>query len=231
VKLVVFDLDGTLTQTMGVDVECFVIAVTEVLQLPEIDQDWNSYEHVTDEGVIRELFMRSFGRQAQPRDTIPVVDRFIELLAARQLSDGTAFSEISGATPLMDRLRGDSQWAIALATGAWRRSAQFKIRSAGLPLEGIPAAFAEDGPSREGIVRAAIDRAKETYRQLEFERIVSVGDALWDVKTARNLQFPFVGVGASSRAERLRSNGASHVLEDYRDPECFLRYLEEARIP
>lgn len=230
-KLVVFDLDGTLTQTMGVDGECFVIAVTEVLQLPEIDQNWNSYEHVTDEGVIRELFARRFGRKAQPNDTLPIVDRLIELLGARHLADGSAFSEIAGATPLINRLRGDSQWSIALATGAWRRSAEFKIRSAGLPLSGIPAAFAEDGPSREGIVRAAIDRAKETYRQPEFERIVSVGDALWDVKTARNLRFPFLGVGASGRAERLRSNGVSHVLEDYRDPERFLRYLEEARIP
>ena len=81
--------------------------------------------------------------------------------------------------------------------------------AAQLPAKDIPAAFAEDGPSRESIVRAAIERAKAQYRVRHFERIVSVGDAVWDVRAARRLQLPFVGVGTGQRAVLLREEGAS----------------------
>src|SRR5256885_12360749 len=43
----------------------------------------------------------------------------------------------------------------------------------------LPIAFAEDGPTREDIVRSAIARAAACYEQLSFERVVLLGDAVW----------------------------------------------------
>jgi phosphoglycolate phosphatase-like HAD superfamily hydrolase len=231
VKLVVFDLDGTLTRTNRVDEECFTLAVTEILPLTQLDQNWDDYEHVTDDGITQQLFARRFGRHPVPDETERIVDRFVELLAERHGMDTSDFSQIAGAGALVNQLKGNSSWRIALATGAWRRSAEFKIHRAALPLDGVPSAFAEDGPSRESVVRTAIERAARTYGQSEFERVVSVGDALWDVKTARNLRLPFIGIAGGQKAGLLRDNGASHVIEDYRDMERCLRYLEEAETP
>jgi len=230
VKLAVFDLDGTLTHTNAVDDECFVHAFLETLQLTDLNRNWNGYEHVTDEGVTRQIFIEQFGRYPAPEETGRIVDRFLDRLIASHAADASKFVEIRGASSLVQRLR-DSGWAVALATGAWRRSAEFKIQRAGLQIQDIPAAFAEDGPSREGIVRAAIERAGVLHRQSEFERIISVGDAIWDVKTARNLSLAFLGIASGARAALLRDNGASHVIEDYRDPERCLQYLDEAQIP
>ena len=56
-------------------------------------------------------------------------------------------------------LKEDSGWTVAIATGCWQVSARFKMAAAGIPVEGLPAAFADDGPSRESIVRMAIERA------------------------------------------------------------------------
>ena len=69
-KLVVFDLDGTLTRTNDVDGECFVRAFMETLQLAELNQDWDSYEQVSDEGVTRQIFVERFGRH--PHSMKPV---------------------------------------------------------------------------------------------------------------------------------------------------------------
>ncbi len=230
-KLVVFDLDGTLTRTNDVDEECFVRAFMETLQLAELNQDWDSYEQVSDEGVTRQIFAERFGRHPAPDETSRIIDRFVDLLDASHGADASAFEEIPGAVRLLRQIRQDPDWAIALATGAWRRSAEFKIQRAALPVTDLPSAFAEDGPSREAIVHTAIERARKQYRQEKFERITSVGDALWDVKTARNLGLSFLGIASGARALVLRDNGASHVIEDYRDPDRCLQYLNEAQAP
>ena len=39
-RLVIFDIDGTLTETMKVDEECFVRSFAEVFGFTDIDTDW-----------------------------------------------------------------------------------------------------------------------------------------------------------------------------------------------
>jgi beta-phosphoglucomutase-like phosphatase (HAD superfamily) len=158
-KLVVFDLDGTLTRTCLVDGECYAQSVMEALGIQHVNTDWSAYEHATDEGIIGQIFVERFGRPPGPREREGVKDRFIKLLTDRCAASATEFVEVLGAGLLVAQLLHEEGWAVALATGAWRRSAEFKIRQAGLPLANVPSAFAEDGPSREAIVQAAIERA------------------------------------------------------------------------
>ena len=160
-----------------------------------------------------------------------MVERFVELLSRHHDSDSALFAEIPGASAFLTELHENPEWGIALATGGWKHSAEFKIRAAGLPLVNFPAAFAEDGPSREAIVQTAIDRASAWYQCGEFERIVSVGDAIWDIKTARQLNLPFLGVADEPRATLLRDNGARHVVENFLDPVQCLRWLGDAIVP
>ena len=51
-NLVMFDIDGTLTQTCAVDAACYVEAVMEVTGLRAISTDWASYRHTTDSGIL-----------------------------------------------------------------------------------------------------------------------------------------------------------------------------------
>ena len=230
-KLVVFDVDGTLTQTLRVDAECFILAVSEVVSLTTLDRNWSDYEHVTHEGILRELFLRHRGRLPEPEQSRSIADRLVELLMTRHEPDGTAFAEVPCAGSLVRYLREKASWGVAIATGSWRRSAEFKMHRAQLPASGIPAAFAEDGPSREAIVRTAIERAGASYKQSQFDRVVCVGDTLSDLRAARNLGLPFLGVGSGQRAGLLRDNGASRVIEDYCDREQCLRYMDEVKTP
>ena len=63
-----FDIDGTLTQTMALDTELYVQAVGEVLGLDAIDTDWSAYDNVTDAGVATQLIERHLDRAAEPRE-------------------------------------------------------------------------------------------------------------------------------------------------------------------
>lgn len=228
-KLAVFDLDGTLTKTFAVDGDCFLQAFVDALGIDHVNSNWAEYEHVTDSGVTNEVFARKFGRLPEPTEVSRFIDRFVESLQVRG-NEGEV-GEVPGATALLESFRAPSDWRPAIATGGWQRSARLKTRLAGIDADGIPAAFAEDGPSREAIVRTAIDRASFQYQQERFERIVSVGDAVWDVDTAKRLDLPFVGVERDERAGQLSERGASHVLRDFLDrPDC-LACLEEATVP
>src|SRR6185312_4791700 len=111
-------------------------------------------------------------------------------------TDSLSFAEIPGAAAALKMLKQDSDWAVAIATGCWRESALLKLRAANIDPEGIPAAYAEDGLSREDILKAAVSLSLVQHGMNSFERIVSIGDGLWDVRTAGRLDFAFVGIGA-----------------------------------
>jgi phosphoglycolate phosphatase-like HAD superfamily hydrolase len=225
-KLAVFDLDGTLTRTNEVDDQCFVQAFADALGIHELNTNWSEYEHVTDLGCLQQAVRTKLNRPISISETAIFIDCFVGLLRKRQIQDSTLFQEIAGAALMLARLKQSSDWTVAIATGCWQQSAQFKIEVAGIPAKGLPAAFADDGPSRESIVRTAIARAGTA-----FERIISIGDADWDVRTARRLELPFIGIGGPRRAERLRQAGARHTTENFLDQDGFMRALEEAVIP
>ena len=80
-------------------------------------------------------------------------------------------------------------------------------------------------------IQTAIARASAWYQRREFERIVSDGDAVWDVNTARQLDLPFLGVAAEPRATLLRDNGAGHIIEHFLDQGQCLQLLDDAIVP
>jgi phosphoglycolate phosphatase-like HAD superfamily hydrolase len=229
-KLVVFDLDGTLTTTFAVDVQCFVQAFSIALGIHDVNTNWAGYRYVTDSGVVLEAFRNAYGRDPDPSEVSRFIDCFVSLLTEAYSTGTDSFGEIAGARGFLAYLQQHSQWCAAIATGGWKGSARFKMTAAGINADGIPAAFAEDGPAREVIVEAAIRKASLKYGS-RFERIVLVGDAIWDVWTAQRLQLPFVGLGSGERAALLRNAGATAVIENFLDYEHCLECFEDAAIP
>lgn len=230
-RLAIFDIDGTLTETNEVDSVCFVQAMTDAHAVVEMDTNWGGYAHTTDSYITREVLREHFGRAPEDAERDRFIGRFVSLLEESRSRDASLFGEVAGASNALARLRVEPGRAVAIATGCWRGSGLMKLSAAGLETGRVPAAFAEDGVSREEILLAALRRARECYGRESFDRVVSVGDGLWDVSAARNLGFAFVGVGGGTRAAMLREAGASHVIEDFKDYGRLLRCLDEAKVP
>jgi hypothetical protein len=79
-NLIMFDTDGTLTQTFAIDAECFVRALTEVSGFEAISTDWASYQHTTDSGILDEVYHLRLERSPILSEISAVRDRFIQLL-------------------------------------------------------------------------------------------------------------------------------------------------------
>lgn len=228
-QLVIFDVDGTLTRTNAVDHECFLAALRAELALDVGDVDWAGFTHVTDHGVVHELCERALGRAPTEDEHARLVDGFMARLAAAYQRDAARFDPVPGSPSAFEHAR--ERHAVAIATGCWRRSACFKLDRVRIDHATTPAGFSEDGPARESILRAATERALAAHALARFDRIVSVGDATWDVRAAQRLGLAFVGIGKGARAEKLRAAGAATVLPDYADLAAFESALATAQSP
>jgi phosphoglycolate phosphatase-like HAD superfamily hydrolase len=222
-RLVIFDIDGTLTQTMKGDEECFVRSLAEVCGFSDVDTDWSRYKHATDSGVFHEIYESRTGRSPSANEISRFRQHFVGLLA--QVSSEAAFAAVAGAPLLLSLLADSTEHRVALATGAWRDSARLKMTSAGLRYDDYPAASSDDALDRESIIRLSIRRAVERYGKIIST--VYVGDGVWDARACRTVGIPFIGIAADDRAARLSAEGAVCVFPDFSDTDSFVSSLYE----
>lgn len=228
-RLAIFDIDGTLTATNAVDDECYLRAVGETLGVDCSGVDWSEMPHVTDSGIARHLWTRYRGQSPEPGELKGLQRRFLTILRGELAKAPDRFVAIVGAPEIFQHLRS-SGWYVALATGGWRESAAVKLGAAGIVPTDVPMACADDAESREDIVQLACRRAEEAAGT-RFRLVVSVGDAPWDVRTARSLGLPFVGIGTGIVEERMRAAGATTILPSLGDSTAVLRALASAACP
>jgi FMN phosphatase YigB (HAD superfamily) len=56
-----------------------------------------------------------------------------------------------------------------------------------------------------------MEKAKKYYGVSNFETIISFGDGLWDVTTAKNLGIHFVGVNDKNKSDFEKMNVKHHI--------------------
>lgn len=165
-KLVIFDVDGTLTDTNGVDDNCYLQAFEDAFGITDIGTEWENYPHTTDSAIALRVFQTKLNRAPQVVEIQKHKTRFLELLQTQSLMNPASFREIAGAGEMLKRLRRENDWAIAIATGSWRDAVQLKMNIAKIPSDDLPIASADDALSREEILQVAMKRALVFYNQL-----------------------------------------------------------------
>jgi len=134
-QLVIFDIDGTLTDTNKVDADCFIRAFYEEFNILHINQNWQDYTHSTDTGITQQIFQKQLGRLPSKEEVLRLKRRFIDLLnQATQNSD--LFNPVPGATSVISKLQ-QLEYHIAIATGGWQDSAKFKLQKAGIDFNNL----------------------------------------------------------------------------------------------
>ena len=186
-RAIILDIDGTLLDSMAVDNELYFGAVREILG-PVRLRDMADYEHVTDSGVLSQIFADN-GYAADDSRSASIKSLFLDGLKAHVDRAGS-FPTIDGAVQFVERLRVMPDTYLAIATGCWRDSATLKLESAGFDIGGIVLATSDDADTRVGIMQYAMHAASD-----RVESITYYGDAEWDRRACRELGWEFVAVG------------------------------------
>ncbi len=203
-KHVMFDIDGTLVQSFEFDEQVFVEAVFEISGL-DIDQNWASYPHVTDWGLIR-----SFCEKQASVNEFAAWYPAIKACFIDKISDYVKHypvQPIPGAIAFFETLSADERYQVSIATGGWLETAKLKLKSAGFNINDTQVYSSNDHYEREQIMALAATSKKMNY----------FGDASWDKKACQRLGYNFIGVGP-------RVQHAQHI-ENYLDPNRALNFI------
>lgn len=232
-NLAVFDIDDTLTITRSIDDECYLTALALEFSITGCSPDWENYESSTDSGLAEEILRTALGGAVGEEKIGRLKARFVSLLERASLTEPDRFPAALGAAELLRGLCSDGRWGVAIATGAWRESAEIKLRASGLDsvASSLPIACADDSPHRERIVELAVERAREKQGVDGFSRVVYLGDGVWDARACRGLGIPFVGVAHHRNRIGLVREGASHVVGGFESLGVVMEALEHAMVP
>ena len=222
--LVVFDIDGTLTNTKAIDDFCFINSIRECWNCDLGDVDWNSYVNVTDTGLARDIFRSFFNREISEAEIMNLKNVFSEKITSSAKENSEAFLEVKGAEDFVKELEKQNI-KIAIATGGWRVTAEFKLIKIGLKLENFPFSTSDDHYSRREILNRAIMKAQVGYRR-DFDRIIYIGDGLWDYKTSCELKIDFIGIDCLKNG-KLKEYGVKTVFEDFSDKDQIIRKIRQ----
>ncbi|MFC5047548.1 HAD family hydrolase [Aquimarina hainanensis] len=211
--LFVFDIDGTLTDS----VPMYLMAVTNAmyaLGIKEIDTDYNAYKHHSDSYALRFNYERNF--------EIPYTKEILTLFEKALIEEMKTFSpvtEIKGAGRFIDFLK-TAKIPFCFATGSLPKPALLKMKQSGIWCDEAVLATSKTHEARTGFVAEAIEKAKKYYATSGFSKIISVGDGVWDLKTAKEMSLDFVGIGSKNKKELIKL-GAQHYFDSIEELQSY----------
>ena len=189
-RAVIFDIDGTLLQSVAVDDDIYRDSVRAVISNANLRDSLYHYDHISDSGILTEIFADS-GLEFDSNLAGAVTRHFVASLEF-WINDNGAFAETPGAADALRKLKDSESHAVGIATGCWRESAELKLRTAGMLDPEIPLATSSDAPERTAIMQHALDRLGSG-----FDSVTYYGDGAWDEAASRALGWRFVAVGSA----------------------------------
>ncbi|WP_298513350.1 HAD family hydrolase [uncultured Kordia sp.] len=206
-NLLVFDIDGTLLDSENVHQTGFINALHAV-GVEFVNTDWENYTHLTDSFIAKENYETDVNRGFSNQLLQKFEAAFLDEIKDCQVT------EIAGANSFLQYIIKETNYAVCFATGSMLLPAKLKLERAGIEYDQALLEASNNYFTREEIVNAAIAKAKTYFKVTNFKRIISLGDGIWDVKTANNLGIEFVGIGSHNK-EKLQQLGAKHHFVNF----------------
>jgi len=231
VKLLLFDIDGTILWTDGAGRRAIHRALIDVAGTAGMVEGYR-LDGKTDPQIVRELLALAGHADAGRADRVAAVcERYVEFLAAELERPGAATRLLPGVAELLDALRGAEARGdalVGLLTGNVVNGAALKLRAAGLDAgRFVVGAFGSDGHHRPDLPPVALARAREyTGRAIAGADVVIIGDTPADVACGRPIGARAVAVATGHYStEELGATGAEHVFADLSDTAAVLAAL------
>ena len=185
-RLVLFDIDGTLLWSDGAGRRSMTAALNEAIGTAGAPE--YRYDGKTDPQLVRDLMAHAGVATDEITERIPpLLERYVSLLEAELLE--RRLTLFHGVAELIEAVDAADDTVLGLLTGNVRRGAELKLRAAGLAFERFRVgAFGSDHADRPALPAIAQRRARETLGvELPGNRVIVIGDTPADVACGRGI--------------------------------------------
>ncbi|MFT7588545.1 MAG: phosphoglycolate phosphatase-like HAD superfamily hydrolase [Limisphaerales bacterium] len=223
--LLVFDIDGTLTDSTEVDDLCFIQTFSDLYNIDLRNTDWSKFVHVTDWGMCYSILKLHTQRRPTKEEVDRIREYYCEMLKTQLIEKPTSITEVQGAIQFINFLQ-EKNCALAMATGAWGNSAKIKLGAGKIPVSEIPLSHSDLAWSRSSILEKAVQNACSKHNRL-FSKVIYFGDGLWDQQTCTALSIPMVGIDVH-QTKQLDPKKLLGIFSDFSKPEEILDVIFRA---
>jgi len=224
VRLVLFDLDGTLLWTDGAGRRAIHRALVEVLGTAGPIEGFR-FDGRTDGEIVGKL-AEGAGLAPDAALVDRVLSRYVALLEDELARPTQRTTVYPGVTELLAALERRRECVLGLLTGNVRPGARLKLASGGIDISRFRVgAFGSDSAHRPDLPAVARRRAREELGlELAGEDLVIVGDTPSDVTCGRGIGARAIGVATGSYAVAdLMAAGADAVFETLAETDAVVR--------
>ncbi|MFN8177049.1 MAG: HAD family hydrolase [bacterium] len=217
-RIILFDIDGTLLLTGGAGLEALARAFRD------------SYRHVhrlegglegiefhgrTDPLILDSIAERYLGRPLEGGEIEPLISRYLVHLADT-LAD-RPYRVLPGVREVLDALHRQSDVVLGLATGNFEPAAWAKLRRGGLDGYFSFGGYGSDASDRVELTRLAVERGRRLAG--DGATALVVGDTVHDVRCARASGAACLAVATGNASvEVLAGEGADWTVSTLEDP-------------
>jgi len=226
-KLVLFDIDGTILLTSGAGKRAVHRALAEVFGAPGSIE--HRFDGKTDPQIVREL-MRMEGHADDHIDArmSRLLDRYVDYLHEELDQPSTAVRVMPGVAELLDALEARTDVVLGLVTGNLAAGAAAKLRAGGIdPRRFRVGAYGSDHELRVELPGVAQRRAREELGvSVDGADVVVIGDTPADVECGRAIGALTIGVATGYYSvDELLEIGADEAFEDLADTSAVVRII------
>ncbi len=221
-RLILFDIDGTLIDSGGAGIRSLDLALKELFSV-ENGFYGISMAGKTDTQIIKEGLMKH-GMSADG-NVESIVRVYLNHLREEINNDRKHVKP--GIYELLENLRQRRESGLGLLTGNLEQGARIKLEPFGLNKYFSSGAFGSDDEDRNNLLPIAVNRFEELFRiKIEIDSCIIVGDTPRDVECAHIYGAMCIGVATGPYSvEDLISAGADYVFKDLSGNDSLFQFL------
>ena len=219
VKLVLFDIDGTILLTGGAGKRAMDRALVEVFGSSGPND--HPFGGKTDPQIVREL-MRIDGHEDLHIDDrmTELLDRYVAYLDQEIGADASKVETMPGIHELLAALEAREDVIVGLLTGNLVAGAKTKLRAVGIEFSRFKVgAFGSDHEARGELPAVAQRRAREELgADIPGHDVIVIGDTPADIQCGRSIGARAIAVATGHfTIEQLQAHNPAVVFEDLSD--------------
>jgi len=225
-RLVLFDIDGTILTARGAGRRALATALAHVYGTAGAIDGYD-FRGRTDPRIVHDLMEGAgLGRAAVRERLDDCFEAYARALAA-EIGDGSAVVTHAGIADLVRRLDRAPEALVGLLTGNIEAGARIKLEPTGLQPYFRLGAYGSDHQDRRQLPSLAARRAQAlTGHTFSPERVLVIGDTPHDIECARHFGAVAVAVATGLyRRDELEASSPDLLFTDFSDVESALAKL------